>query len=55
MKMLKRLATLMLIAVVSIGPSLVLSGCENDSGLEEAAEETQDAVEDTAEEVEDEM
>ncbi len=62
MKILRTLITWIMLAFVAVGPAFVLGGCENDSGIEEAAEETQeaaeeagDAVEDAADEAEDEI
>lgn len=45
----KKWITLIMMAMIGISASLFISGCEKDSGLEEAAEDTQEAVEDATE------
>lgn len=41
--------TLIIMAMIGLSAPFFMGGCDNDSGLEEAAEDTQEAVEDAAE------
>ena len=46
----KKLITLLIIAIVSLNSVAFITGCDNDSDLEDAAEETGDSIQDAAEE-----
>jgi DNA-directed RNA polymerase subunit L len=48
-----RIATLLVLAGLLINTAAFVSGCDNDSSFEEAAEETSEAVEEAGDEVED--
>ena len=47
----KKIIRLMVIGILLTGPAVVLPGCDNDSAIEDAAEDTGEAVEDTGEEI----
>lgn len=48
-KLMKKWTTLIMMVMIGLSASLFISGCENDSDLEDAAEDTQEAVEDATE------
>ena len=62
----KKIVTLCLVAMLSVGSAVAISGCDSDSNmedtvedagdtLEDAGDEIQDAADDAADEVEDQM
>ncbi len=50
---LRKLMTILMLSMVTIGTTTFVCGCEDDSAIEDAAEETEDAAEDAADAVED--
>ena len=52
MNILKNMLVMFLVALLSVGTTVYTGGCENESGLEEASEETEEAVEETGEGIE---
>ena len=48
----KKIANLLMVLMLTVGSAVALSGCEEEGPLEEAAEDTEEAMEDAVDEFE---
>jgi hypothetical protein len=48
----KKIANLLMVLMLTVSSAVVLSGCEEEGPIEEAAEDTEEAMEDAGDELE---